>query len=170
MDLQNNGQQFHKKQYNMIAIEHNGIIKKFSKLPKVWKDQNGTHINITDGADYGFYDVVTPEFNSATQYLGDIEWDADNSVFTYPVIDKTWNQTLAELKSDKINGLKNIYNKKLANTDWIIIRDKELGNQTDQSILDERQQLRDDCLNHEQSINSKTTKADVAQYDILNLI
>ena len=109
----------------MIAIQHEGAIKKYTSLPKVWKDDNGVHLNITDGAAFGFYPIVTPEYNSATQYLGDIQWDEDSGVFTYPVIDRTWNQTLAELKESKIANLKDLYNRKLSETDWYIIRSQE---------------------------------------------
>ena len=82
----------------MIAIQHEGAIKRFTSLPKVWKDDSGVHLNITDGAAYGFYPIVTPSYDSTTQYLGDLNWDADSSTFTYPVIDRTWSQTVAELK------------------------------------------------------------------------
>ena len=81
----------------MIAIDLNGTIKTFSKLPKVWSDANGTHLNITDGEAFGFYPVVSPSYDLSTQYLGDIEWDADSNIFTYAVIDTTWTQTVAEL-------------------------------------------------------------------------
>ena len=105
----------------MIAIQHEGAIKKFTSLPKVWKDDNGVHLNITDGQAYGFYPIVSPSYDSATQHFGDLEWDGDNNVFTYPVIDKTWSQTVAELKENKIANLKSLYGRKLSETDWYII-------------------------------------------------
>ena len=153
----------------MIAIQHEGAIKKFTALPKVWTDENGTHLNITDGASFGFYPVVTPTYNSSTQSLGDIIWDGENETFTYPVIDRTWTQTVAELKESKIANLKAIYNKKLAETDWVIVRDTELGNTTDQSILDDRAALRTECATKEGEINAKTTKAAVVSYSLPNL-
>jgi len=153
----------------MIAIQHEGAIKKFTSLPKVWKDDNGVHLNITDGQAFGFYPVVSPSYNSATQYLGDLEWDADSSTFTYPVINRTWTQTVAELKESKIANLKAIYNRKLAETDWVIVRDTELGNTTDQSILDDRAALRTECATKEGEINAKTTKAAVVSYSLPNL-
>ena len=153
----------------MIAIQHEGAIKKFTTLPKTWTDENGTHLNITDGAAYGFYPIVTPSYNSATQHLGDLEWDADNSVFTYPVINKTWTQTLAELKEAKIESLKAIYNRKLSETDWYIVREAEGGTATPQSILDDRAALRTECGTKEGEINAKTTKAAVVSYSLPNL-
>ena len=148
----------------MIAIQHEGAIKKFTTLPKVWTDENGTHLNITDGASYGFYPVVTPEYNNATQSLGDIEWDTDASVFTYPVIDKVWTQTLDEMKANKITSLKSLYNTELSKTDWYYIRLTALSTAVPQSIIDERAQLNTDCNTHEAAINALTTQAEVAEY------
>ena len=85
---------------------------------------------------------------------------------TYPVNNKTWSKTLAELKEQKVANLKSIYNNELSKTDWIIVRDKELGNTTDQDVLDDRAALRTDCSTHETAINSKTTKAQVMSYDL----
>lgn len=152
----------------MKAIQVNGAIKTFASLPKVWTDENGTHLNITDGAAFGFYDVVKPSI-TASQELGDIYFDADNEVFTYPVESKTYTQTVAELKEQKIANLKHLYNQELAKTDWIIVRDQELGQTTNQTILDDRAQLRTDCSTHETAINAKTTKASVVDYELPNL-
>ncbi len=153
----------------MIAIQHEGTIKKFTALPKVWTDENGTHLNITDGASFGFYPVVTPAINQSEE-LGDIYFDANAEAFTYPVESRTYVQTLDQLKEQKIANLKHLYNSELAKTDWIIIRDQELGSTTDQTILDDRTQLRTDCSTHETSINAKTTKASVIDYELPSFI
>ena len=150
----------------MIAIQHEGAIKKFTALPKVWTDENGTHLNITDGASFGFYPVVTPTYNNATQSLGDIIWDADASVFTYPVIDKVWAQTLEEMKAAKIAALKDSYNRELSKTDWYYIRLTALSTAVPQDIIDERAQLNTDCDTHETAINALTTQAEVAEYQL----
>jgi len=152
----------------MKAIQVNGAIKKFASLPKVWTDENGTHLNITDGEAYGFYDVVTPNYNSATQFLGNIVWDADTSTFTYLIEDKTWSESLDELKQTKISELKNIYNRKLVQTDWYIIRAQE-GTAAPQSVLDDRSTLRVECATKETEINGLTTKSEVASYSLPNL-
>jgi hypothetical protein len=152
----------------MKAIQVNGAIKKFASLPKVWTDENGTHLNITDGEAYGFYDVTTPDYNSATQFLGNIVWNADTSTFTYLVEDKTWSEPLDELKQTKISELKNIYNRKLVQTDWYIIRAQE-GTAAPQSILDDRSDLRVECAAKETEINGLTTKSEIASYSLPNL-
>lgn len=154
----------------MIAIQHEGAIKKFTTLPKVWKDENGTHLNITDGASYGFYPVVTPTYNNATQSLGDIMWGSESQTFTYPVIDKVWAQTLEEMKAAKIATLKDSYNGELSKTDWYYIRLTALSTAVPQDIIDERAELNTDCNTHETAINALTTQAEVAEYQLPSFI
>lgn len=152
----------------MIAINLNGTIKTFSKLPKVWNDANGTHLNITDGKSFGFYSVVIPDTKQSEQ-LGNIYFDADAEVFTYLVESRTYSETVAELKEQKIANLKSIYNQALAKTDWYIIRSQE-GISVPQSVFDSREALRTECATHETAINAKTTKASVIDYELPNLM
>ena len=150
----------------MIAIQHEGTIKKFTVLPKVWTDENGTHLNITDGASFGFYPVVTPTYNNAIQSLGDIIWDADASVFTYPVIDKVWTQTLEEMKSAKVAALKSLYHTEYEKTDWYYIRLTATGEAVPQGVIDARANFKSDCDAREAAINALTTQAEVAEYQL----
>ena len=154
----------------MVAVQHEGAIKKFSSVPKSWGNVMGgfNYLSQTELEAYGFYNVVTPEYNLATQYLGDLEWDADASVFTYPVIDRTWSQTLAEMKENKITNLKSLYNRKLAETDWYIVRAQE-GISAPQEVLNTRTALRSECSSKEAEINALTTKVKVAEYELPNL-
>ena len=149
----------------------NGTIKKFNSVPKNFGNIIGgfNTLNDTELEAFGFYNIVTPSITES-QELGAIEWDSSNSVFTYPVNDKTFAQSLVEMKAQKIANLKHSYGSELAKTDWIIIRDQELGNTTDSSILSSRATLRSDCATHESSINSKTTKAQVADYQTPSFI
>jgi hypothetical protein len=152
----------------MIAIDLNGTIKTFSNLPKVWTDENGTHLNIADGTSFGFYPVVTPAINQSEE-LGDIYFDANAEVFTYPVESRTYVQTLDQLKEQKIANLKHLYNSELAKTDWYIIRGQE-GTAVPQDTLDARTTLRTECATHETNINAKTTKASVIDYELPSFI
>jgi hypothetical protein len=154
----------------MKAIQIGGAIKRYTTIPKSWG-------NVICGFDLlgsdtweeaGFYDVVTPDYDSATQKLGDLEWDADSSTFTYPVINKTWTQTVAELKESKIANLKYLYNRKLSETDWYIIRSQE-GTSAPQDVLDARAALRTECATKEGEINALTTKKAVASYSLPSL-
>lgn len=155
----------------MKAIQIDGAIKRYTTIPKSWGNviAGFNLLSSTEWEAAGFYDVVTPSYDSATQYLGDLEWDSDSSTFTYPVINRTWTQTVAELKEAKITNLKAIYNRKLSETDWYIIREAEGGTATPQSILDDRAALRTECGTKEGEINAKTTKAAVVSYSLPNL-
>tara|TARA_B110000971_G_scaffold148226_1_gene151464 strand:- start:180 stop:647 length:468 start_codon:yes stop_codon:yes gene_type:complete len=148
----------------------NGTIKKFNSVPKNFGNIIGgfNTLNDTELEAFGFYNIVRPSITES-QELGAIEWDEDNSVFTYPVQNKTFAQSLAEMKAQKIANLKHSYGYKLAKTDWVIIRAQE-GIAAPQSILDARSTLRSECATHESSINGKTTKAQVADYSLPNLM
>jgi len=150
----------------MKAIQINGSIKTYSKLQKTWGTVIGGFDLLSDSdlQSYGFYDVVIPEYNSNIQTLGDIEFDSNNNVYTYPVVDLTWSETLAELKEAKIASLKQTYRDKLVETDWYIIRAQE-GVAAPQEILDARATLRTECDTHEAAVNALTTKANVQSYE-----
>jgi len=148
----------------------NGTIKTFNSVPKSFGKIIGgfNTLNDTELEAFGFYNIVTPSITES-QKLGDIEWDADNSVFTFPIQNKTFAQSLAELKAQKIENLKHSYGSELAKTDWIIIRAQE-GTAAPQSTLDERAALRTECASKEAEINALSTKAQIADYSLPNLM
>tara|TARA_Y100000004_G_C8826116_1_gene374080 strand:- start:45 stop:509 length:465 start_codon:yes stop_codon:yes gene_type:complete len=154
----------------MKAINDNGTIKTFSSVPKSWGGKIGLqYASDSDLEAIGFYDVEQPTKKESQEY-GDIEWDADNSRFTYPVVNKTFSQTVAELKTLKIANLKHLYNQKLAETDWYVIRAAEGGTAVPSDIATERSDLRTECATKEAEINAKTTKAQVVDYSLASLI
>jgi len=148
----------------MIAIDLNGTIKTFSKLPKVWNDANGTHLNIIDGEVFGFYPVVVPTFDSRIQELSTIYFS--NNTFTYDVIEVPIKETLAELKVNKIAQLKAMVGNKLSETDWYIIREADTGVATPQDVKDARAALRTQSNTIEAEVNALSTKKAVVLFDI----
>jgi hypothetical protein len=155
------------------AINRNGTIQVYTSIPKSFKGSQKEYLGGFDQLTRaeqkaeGLYDVVMPSgYNSEIHNLGDIFWDSANTQFTYPKTNKTWSKSLADIKADKIANLKANANRELAKTDWIIVRDTELGNTTSQSTLDDRAAIRTSCATKESEINAKTTKAQVVQYDI----
>ena len=155
------------------AINRNGTIQVYQSVPKAFKGSQKEYLGGFDQLTRaqqkteGLFDVVMPSgYNSQIHDLGAIFWDSANTQFTYPKTNKTWSQTLAELKTQKIANLKSNANSKLAETDWIIVRDTELGNTTDAQVITDRAAIRTSCTTKEGEINAKTTKAQVVQYDI----
>ena len=154
---------------NMKAIDINGEIKIYSKLPKSWGNIIGGFNTLSDeeAKEYGFYDVVSPDYDNATQSFGDIYFDSNNEVFTYSVEDITFNETLAELKESKIESLRDYTNKKLAETDWYVIRNAERSIDIPQDIQDARAAILSNHDTSESEINALSTKKSVVSYEFI---
>lgn len=154
----------------MKAIEINGEIKTFSRVPKSWSDENGLHLNLNSETAYelGFRDVVRPEYDSRIEELDNLHLDGD--VYTYDVVNKEIPQTLAELKEQKIANLKSIIGSQLSKTDWYIIRESDSGEATPSDIRGERAALRTQSDELEAEINTLTTKKSVLTYDLPNFM
>lgn len=149
----------------MKAINDNGTIRTFAKV-KSWQNKLGLqYASDSELAELGFYDVEQPTRKLSQEY-GEIEWDADNSKFTFPLINKTFSETVSELKEAKIAELKAIYERKLGITDWYVTRKSEKGIDIPLDIQTERDNLRAEQVTKEAEINAKTTKAGVVDYEI----
>ena len=170
----------------MIAIEKSGTIQTFNRLPNEWNDEKGYHINfrkVSNKEDYGFYDVVTPEYDKVTQQLSPIFWDADNKVFTYTVNNIDFDATYPELdeegeetgktisvynkdklKADIIVTVKADANRLLAPTDWYSSRKSELGTAIPDNILADRKKIRDKVDAIEAEVAALTTVESILKY------
>lgn len=93
----------------MKARIENNTIRIYSRLPSKYVTET---MNIAGGFDLlpteiheqeGFFDVVTPAFDPKLQLLGEIYFDEENRVFTYPVINKTAEEIEAE-ETNRINS------------------------------------------------------------------
>ena len=58
----------------MKAIEINGEIKIYNKLPNSWKGVMGNFSKLSDEEikEYGFYDVIMPSFDNQIEELGNM--------------------------------------------------------------------------------------------------
>ena len=153
----------------MKAIKINGNIKVYRNLPNSWKGVMGNFSMLSDEEvrAYGFYDVVTPDYNSTIQKLSDIFWDADNKVFTYSVSNIEFSETLEELKEAKIKSLKMNALNNLSVSDWYVTRKAEKNIDIPSSIITERDTIRSQVNTKETEINNLTTKNAVVEYSTL---
>ena len=153
----------------MKAIEINGTIKVYSKLPNSWEGVMGNFSKLSDEEikAYGFYDVVIPDYNKASETLSAVFWNESDKVFTYNVSDIDFNRTLAELKEAKIKGLNMNALSKLSKTDWYITRKTEKNIDIPETITTERDAIRSKVTASETEINNLTTKKAVAEYSTL---
>ena len=141
--------------YRNLPNSWEGVMGNFSKL-------SGEEIRA-----YGFYDVVTPDYNSTIQKLSDIFWDADNKVFTYSVSNIEFSETLEELKEAKIKSLKMNALNNLSVSDWYVTRKAEKNIDIPSSIITERDTIRSQVNTKETEINNLTTKNAVVEYSTL---
>ena len=170
----------------MIAIERSGTVQTFNRLPNEWNDEKGYHINfrkVTNKEDYGFYDVVIPQYDKVTQKLSPIFWDADNKVFTYtvsnidfdatyPVLDEAGEETgetkpaydKDKLKANIVSRAKADANRLLAPTDWYSSRKSELGTAIPDSVLADRKKIRDKVDTIETEVAALATVESILKY------
>ena len=160
----------------MKARTDNGQIKVYSSTPKSWGAVICGFDTFSDSKlqTYGFYNVedirtTHSDFDDRIHNIGALSFDTDNNVYKYAKTNKTFSQSLAELKTQKITNLKHIYHRELGKTDWIVTKHLELGISVPQDTQDARATLRTECSNHESSINAKSTKSSVVTYDLPNL-
>ena len=149
----------------MKAIKTDSGISIQKRIPKNIQIDGITICNFNTLSDeelkaYGYYDIVTPSYDSISQNLGQIEWDEENEVFTYPVVNIDFDATyeamsvdeetmeltgevlpvydLASLKSSLVLQAKSQANSLLSSTDWMVIRKAERGIEIPAETLEAR--------------------------------
>ena len=152
----------------MRANNINGEIKVFNKLPSTWNGKKhymggfaSSPVEVLE--EEGFFEVVDPQYDPAIEELGELYLE-DNKYY-YTVIQKTWSETLDELKENKINNLQYFTNSQLSKTDWYYIRKLDRNIEVPQEVEDQRAIILNNHNDHETAINSLTKKADVVSYD-----
>lgn len=151
----------------MKAIDINGNIKIYNQLPKTWGNIIGG-FNLLDESEIqkaGFYNLVEPDYTPSIHNLINLHFDSDSNIFTYDVENKTFTETIVELKEAKIEQLKIYTNRELEKTDWYIIRKAERDVVIPQEIQDSRAALLNNYDTKLNEINALTTKAGIITYE-----
>lgn len=170
----------------MYARLENENIITYRRLPIQFEDENGLHLNFRNVADptaFGFYNVVNPSYDSISQRLGAIEWDEDNDVFTYPVIDIDFDATyevmaadeeptgetlpvydINKLKSDKKKEVNEQAGSLLISTDWYVIRKSERDIEIPIDIASERADIVTKANGFVDAIDALKTVESVLRY------
>lgn len=168
----------------MKARIEEGKIIKYSQIPQQFTAGSkiiaggGRNLPTEKLEEYGFFDVVVPDYDPITQVAYNLHFDnaypsptdedadATRKVFVYDVKSKTIPETVAELKSMRIAELKSIAYDKLQPTDWMVVRKAEKGTEIPSDIQSERDAIRASVETKEQKINALTTKASILKFDI----
>lgn len=159
----------------MKAVNNAGTITFYQSLPNSFRSSTGLHLNVKDWSDEkmqsnGLFDVIIDDsYDSRIHNLGEIYWDTEATVFKKDKSNKTWSQSLSQLKEQAINNFKSLVGSKLAQTDWYVIRNVDNGSEIPSEVQEARQDLRNTSDTVEQEINAITTKAGVVSYDFPNI-
>ena len=159
----------------MKAINKNGKITIYQGVPQSFTSSQGVHLNAPNMSeqalkDAGLFDLIIDEnYDERIHGLGEIYWDTENTVFRKDAEDKTWSETLDELKTKKINHFKSQVNSELQKTDWYVIRKTDNNDAIPSDIQTARTNLRTQSITVEDEINALTTKKEVALYDFPNI-
>ena len=159
----------------MRAVNNNGVITFYQSVPNSFRSSTGLHINVKNWSEEklnenGLFPVVIDNsYDSRIHDLGEIYWDSAATVFKKDISNKTFSESLSELKERAINNFKSRVNAELSKTDWYIIRSIDNGTEVPSDITDQRAELRTQSETVESEINAITTKAGVITYDFPNL-
>ena len=159
----------------MKAINKNGKITIYQGVPQSFTSSQGVHLNAPNMSeqalkDAGLFDLIIDEnYDERIHNLGEIYWDTQNTVFRKDAEDKTWSETLDELKTNRINHFKSLVNSELQKTDWYIIRNADNSDAVPEEIQTARADLRSQSATVENEINALTTKKEVVLYDFPNI-
>ena len=159
----------------MKAINKNGKITIYQGVPQSFTSSQGVHLNAPNMSeqalkDAGLFDLIIDEnYDERIHDLGEIYWDTQNTVFRKNAEDKTWSETLGELKTKKINSFKSMVNRELQKTDWYVIRKTDNNDAIPEDVQTARTNLRTQSTTVENEINALTTKKEVILYDFPNI-
>ena len=167
----------------MKARLESGKVVKYPQIPDTIVSGDVTYVNAKrltepEQEGLGFFDVIEPVYDSVIQVVHNLHFDnaytytdidgneATRDAFVYDIKDKTISETVAELKTNQITGLKSLAYSKLSPTDWYAIRKAENDTAIPSDIQTERDVIRTSVITKEGEINALTTKASILRYDI----
>jgi len=159
----------------MKAVNNNGKIKVYASVPDSFQSSTGVHMNAPKMTEEelknaGMFDVlISDDYDERIHTLGEIYFDSPNTVFKKDLVDKTWTETLEELKTRRINHFKSQVNSKLAETDWYVVRKADNGDAIPSDVQTARTNLRTQSATVETEINALTEKKEVVLYDFPNI-
>ena len=159
----------------MKAINNNGKITVYSGVPQSFTSSLGAHLNAPNMTEEelknaGLFDVIISEdYDERIHDLGEIYCVTEETVFKKDLVNKTWSETLDELKAKRINDFKTIINNELQKTDWYIIRNADNSDAVPEEIQTARADLRSQSATVENEINALATKKEVILYDFPNI-
>jgi len=149
------------------AIEINGQIEIFQSVPREWGNVIGGFNNLSNEElqKYGFYDVKNSDgYDPSIHDRGELKFNKSKKAFIYSKSNKTWSESLSELKTNKKAEIKKLANLALQPTDWYVIRKAEGGKDIPSDVTTKREEIKSKADEREAEIDALTKKGDVVNY------
>lgn len=153
----------------MKAKKIDGKIKTFNVLPNTYKGLKYymTGFNLLSDSELeseGFYDVEIPEHDSRVEELKDLKFSKSKNKFVYSVKNKTWSESVSELKSKVLENLKVRRDFKLEPTKYLVLEAFETGTEISKETKDERDAIRKKYDDDVIALNKLTKKIDIVKF------
>ena len=151
------------------AIEINGQIEIFQSVPREWGNVIGGFNNLSNEElqKYGFYDVKNSDgYDPNIHDRGELKFNKSKKAFIYSKSNKTWSESLADLKTNKKAEIKKLANLALQPTDWYVIRKAEGGKDIPSDVTTKREEIKSKADEREAEIDALTKKGDVVNYSV----
>tara|TARA_Y100000401_G_scaffold33496_1_gene24867 strand:- start:631 stop:1095 length:465 start_codon:yes stop_codon:yes gene_type:complete len=153
----------------MYAKETNKKIKTYNVLPSNYNGKkyylSGFNLLSDDElADEGFYKVEIPEYDSRVQELKDLKFNKTKGKFVYSLKNKTFSESVSELKNKVLENLKTKRDFKLEPTKNLALEAYETGAELSQKVKDERDAIRKQYDDDVVALNKLTKKVDIVKF------
>ena len=153
----------------MYAKEINKKIKTFNVLPSNFNGKKYylTGFNLLSDdelADEGFYKVEVPEYDSRVQELKDLKFNKSKNKFVYTLKNKTFSESVSELKEQKLLQLQTRRDILLEPSRNLALEAFETGKELAQEIKDERDAIRKQYDDDVVALNKLTKKLDIVKF------
>ena len=153
----------------MYAKETNKKIKTYNVLPSNYNGKkyylSGFNLLSDDElADEGFYKVEIPEYDSRVQELKDLKFNKTKGKFVYSLKNKTFSESVSELKNKVLENLKTKRDFKLEPTKNLALEAYETGAELSQEVKDERDAIRKQYDDDVIALNKLTKKLDIVKF------
>jgi hypothetical protein len=150
------------------GIEINGEIKIFQSIPKNWGSVIGgfNYSSKSELEKFGFYDIKNSDgYDPNIHDRGELKFNKSKKAFIYSKSNKTWSESLADLKTNKKAEIKKLANLALQPTDWYVIRKAEGGKDIPSDVTTKREEIKSKADEREAEIDALTKKGDVVNYN-----
>jgi hypothetical protein len=153
----------------MYAKEINKKIKTYNVLPSTYSGKKYylagfEKLSKEELEEEGFFEVETPDYDSRVQELKELKFNKTKGKFVYSVKNKSFSESVSELKSKVIENLKTKRDLQLEPTKNLALEAFETGIELSEEIKNERAEIRKKYENDLEALNKLSKKIDIVKF------